>query len=136
MNNLVFDEKWLAEYEKRTGRKAKEYGQRPVQDKKESKPKQSKYRAQKTAYAGRVYDSKREAERAAELKVLWQGHEIAGIAEQVEFLLPGGVKYRADFVILHKDGTWTIEDSKGYQTKEYRIKKKLMAEQGWEIKEV
>ena len=75
-------------------------------------------------------------ERLEQLKVLWQAHEIAGFAEQVEFLLPGGIRYRADFVILNRDGTFAIEDAKGVQTKEYRMKKKLMAEMGLQIREV
>lgn len=77
-----------------------------------------------------------EAQRAAELKVLWQGRQIAGFAEQVEFLLPGGIRYRADFIVLNHDGTYTIEDTKGFRTKDYRMKKKLMAEMGLEIKEI
>ena len=62
--------------------------------------------------------------------------EIYGWAEQVTFLLPGGVKYRADFVVLQRDGTFRIEDSKGVRTKEYIMKKKLMASIGLDIKEV
>lgn len=96
----------------------------------------NKFRAQPTMLDGKKYASKREAQRAAELKVLWQGHAIAGFAEQVEFLLPGGIRYRADFIVLNKDGTYTIEDTKGFQTKEYRMKKKLMAEAGHVIKEI
>lgn len=135
MSNLVFDEEWLKAYEQRTGRKAHD-PKRPPAAKPEKPKGQSKYRAQPTMLDGKKYASKREAQRAAELKVLWQGHAIAGFAEQVEFLLPGGIRYRADFIVLNNDGTYTIEDTKGFQTKEYRMKKKLMAEAGHVIKEI
>ena len=101
------------------------------------KPRQSKYRNVRTAYAGKVYDSKREAQRAAELDLLIKAGEIAGKLEQVPFALPGGVVYRADFVVLRNDGTWYVEDAKGVRTKEYKIKARLFAERyGQEIVEV
>lgn len=83
-------------------------------------------------------NSQREANRAAELQLLQRAGEggIATVLEQVSFALPGGVKYRADFLILRRDGTFIIEDAKGVRTKEYVIKKKLMAELGLEIREV
>ena len=56
------------------------------------------------------------------------------------FLLPGGVKYVADFVTLNTDGTWSVLDAKSEATsrdKAYRIKRKLMREcLGIEIEEV
>lgn len=101
------------------------------------RPRQSKYRNVRTAYAGKVYDSKREAQRAAELDLLIKAGEIAGKLEQVPFALPGGVVYRADFVVLRNDGTWYAEDAKGVRTKEYKIKARLFAERyGQEIVEV
>lgn len=137
MSRIEFDEKWLEDWEKRTGRKARDPKRPPAPvPKPEEKKRRSKYNAKPTMLDGRRYASKHEAERAAQLKVLWQAHEIAGFAEQVEFLLPGGIRYRADFVILNRDGTFAIEDAKGVQTKEYRMKKKLMAEMGLQIREV
>lgn len=136
MSNLVFDEEWLKAYEQRTGRKAHDPKRPPAAIPQQKQEKKSKYRSKPTMLDGKKYASKREAQRAAELKVLWQGHAIAGFAEQVEFLLPGGIRYRADFIVLNNDGTYTIEDTKGFQTKEYRMKKKLMAEAGHVIKEI
>ena len=109
MSNLVFDEEWLKAYEQRTGRKAHDPKRPPAVIPQQKQEKRSKYRSKPTMLDGKKYASKREAQRAAELKVLWQGHAIAGFAEQVEFLLPGGIRYRADFIVLNKDGTYTIE---------------------------
>lgn len=124
-----FDEKWLADYCARTGQKVPEAAGQP--------PKRGKYGNQKTTVDGRTYDSKREAKHAGELKLLQKAGKIVGFAEQVTFLLPGGVRYIADFVVLNRDGTYTVQDSKGVRTKEYIIKRKLMAhEHGINIQEV
>jgi hypothetical protein len=61
---------------------------------------------------------------------------IAAVMRQVPFTLAGGIVYKADFVALNSDGTYRIEDVKGVRTKEYRLKKRLMAEKGLEIVEV
>lgn len=129
--HLAFDDAWLADYCKRTGQT------NPLD--KTDKPKggkRPKYGNRKTEVDGKVYDSAKEAKRHGELVLLQKAGEIYSWAEQVTFLLPGGVKYRADFVVLNKDGTFTVEDAKGMPTKEYLIKKKLMASMGIEIKEV
>lgn len=92
------------------------------------KPKRSKYRNVKTERDGKVYASKREADRHTELQLLQQAREIAFFLEQVPFRLPGGIVYLADFVVLHLDGSYTVEDAKGFRTDVYKIKKKLMKE--------
>lgn len=101
-----------------------------------AKKKSTKYHNRPTQLDGKIYPSKHEAERAAELKLLVRSGGAAAVLEQVPFLLAGGVKYVADFVILNWDGTFTVEDAKGVRTKDYSIKKKLMAEKGLTIKEV
>lgn len=98
-------------------------------------PKQSKYKNKRTQYKDRVYASKKEADRAAELDMMHRAGEIPKYFEQVAFALPGDIEYVADFVILRFDGTYIIEDTKGYQTKEYKLKKKLMAGIGLKIVE-
>ena len=102
----------------------------------EPEKKPSKYRNKRTEANGKVYDSAREAQRATELRLLIQSGAAAALFEQVNFTLPGGIVYRADFVILNWDGTFTIEDSKGILTKEYRLKKRLMDAKGLTITEV
>jgi hypothetical protein len=100
-------------------------------------PKPSKYGNKRTEYEGRVYASKREAERAQELDLIKRAGAVLHWSPQVSFELPGGVRYVADFVVIWKDWTVTVEDTKGFQTKEYRIKKKLFAERyGKQITEV
>lgn len=126
-----FDEAWLADYCKRTGQaNPLDKGNKPKGGKR------PKYGNRKTEVDGVVYDSAREAKRHSELALMQKSGEILSWAEQVVFLLPGGIKYRADFVILNKDGTWAVEDAKGMRTKEYKLKKRLMAAMGVEIKEV
>ena len=109
----------------------------------------SKYRAVRT----NGYASKREANRAAELRLLEKAGVIANLEEQVSFdLLPGmaaigcprALRYEADFRYLRKfegmaiwDPTPVVEDAKGVRTPVYKIKKRLMRQLlGIEITEV
>lgn len=131
--HTTFDDAWVRDYCKRTGQ--------PLPDGiGGEKPKRGKYGNVKVEQDGRVYDSKREAAHAGELKLAQKAGAIKGFAEQVTFILPGGVKYIADFVILENDGTYTVEDVKSPATrldKAYRIKRKLMKQtHGIEIREV
>lgn len=124
--------------------------------------KRSKYGAKKTEVDGIVFDSKHEAERYCELKMLERAGEISNLGLQKPFLLlPTAYKtvprygkkgqrladkevvrfrqvvYIADFVYLDKNGNVVVEDAKGVRTPEYKLKQKMM----WyfhkiEIKEV
>lgn len=86
------------------------------------------------------YDSKREAKRAAELKLLEKAGVISHLQEQVVYeLIPSqyrivngkkkcierAIKYIADFQYV-ENGNTVVEDVKGFRTDVYRIKKKLM----------
>ena len=63
--------------------------------------------------------------------LLEQAGEITSLQEQVPFeLIPKQdserpCSYVADFV-YYRDGTRVVEDSKGFRTEAYRIKKKLL----------
>ena len=117
--STTFDEAWVREFCQRTGQ--------PLPDGiGEKAPKRGKYGNVKTEQDGKVYDSKREAARAGELKLLQKAGKIIAFAEQVTFLLPGDVRYIADFVIMEPDGTYTVEDSKGCRTAAYVHKRRLM----------
>lgn len=91
----------------------------------------SKYRANKTTLDGIQFDSKREAQRYSELKLLERAGAIQDLERQVEFeLIPKqkgerAVKYIADFV-YKENGEKVVEDVKGMKTKDYIIKRKLM----------
>lgn len=102
----------------------------------------SKYHAQPTLADGIRFDSRKEAARYRELRLLEQAGAIHDLRLQVPFvLLPKSqygraVKYIADFVYM-EDGRQVVEDTKGYRTDVYKLKRRLMAELlGIEIKEV
>lgn len=96
----------------------------------------SKYHAQKTVVGGITFDSKREAARWQELKLMEKAGAIENLQRQVKYELiptlrkPGehterSVSYIADFVYT-EDGKTVVEDSKGFKTEAYKIKRKLM----------
>lgn len=91
----------------------------------------SKYRNRKTVVDGITFDSKREAERYKELRLLERGGLITDLRLQVPFELipkqPGerAVKYVADFVYT-ENGRMVVEDVKGYRTDVYRLKRRMM----------
>ena len=105
-------------------------------DKYPGPPKRHKYNARKTTIDGITFDSQREANYYAELKLLLKAGAITRIELQPEFVLQSGFKYqgkkyqpiiyRADFKITYPDGHEEIIDVKGHKTKEYQIKKKLL----------
>ena len=121
----------------------------------------SKYHAKKVTHNGITYDSKKEANRHAELLLLERGGAISELQRQVKFtLLPAhyenyarygkdgkplkdgqrcverAVFYVADFV-YRQDGALIVEDVKGIRTKEYILKRKMMLHfHGIKIREV
>lgn len=119
-----------------------------------------KYRNRIVEYDGKKFDSAKECQRYYELKLLEKAGEISDLQTQVEFVLipeqrepdiigkRGGIKkgktieykcsYFADFVYTdNRTGEKVVEDTKGYRTKEYVIKRKLMLKEfGIKIKEL
>lgn len=106
--------------------------------------KRSKYGAKKSG----GYDSRKEHRRADQLKLMQRAGLISNLSEQVTYvliptqrdsdgkLLERECAYVADFV-YDKDGVTVVEDTKGFRTPEYRIKRKLMLYiHGIRIKEV
>ena len=91
-----------------------------------------KYHNKKTVVQGIKFDSKKEANRFLELQMLEKAGEISQLERQVKFeLIPKqkgerSCSYIADFVYRTKDGEQIVEDTKGYRTPEYKIKRKLM----------
>lgn len=106
--------------------------------------KEPKYRNVKTEVDGIKFDSKKEAQRWGELKILERAGEISNLQRQVPYILIDKskygqqIKYIADFTYQDK-GNLVVEDVKSpiSKTPVYRLKKRLMAERyGIEIKEV
>ena len=88
---------------------------------------QNKYRNVKTEIDGHTFDSKAEARRYTELKLMQQSGEIKGFRLQPSFTLTGGIRYRPDFIVCGADGSIWVEDVKGMETKDFKLKKKLWA---------
>lgn len=90
----------------------------------------TKYRAVKTVIDGITFASKAESERYGVLKLLKRSGQIKDFKMQVRYTFElNGVKicsYVADFVVEYPNGTIMVEDVKGFETKEYKIKKKMM----------
>ena len=94
-----------------------------------------KYGNVKTIVDGIKFDSKKEAKRYGQLKLLEQAGEISVLRLQVKFIL-SVCTYVADFVYYNKDMVLIVEDCKGMKTPVYRLKKKMMKhEHGIEILE-
>lgn len=98
-----------------------------------AKPKRkNKYGAQKTTIDGIIFDSKREGAYYAALKQRELAGEVTGVEMQRPFALLGKegelmTTYRADFAFWDNiEGRFRVIDVKGFQTKEFRLKRKLM----------
>lgn len=81
---------------------------------------------------GMVSSSKREGRRYAELKMLFDAGKINDLHVQRPYeLIPKqqgerSCVYIADFTYVDSDGRFHCEDTKGFRTKDYIIKRKLM----------
>lgn len=118
-----------------------------------------KYRNKKVCVNGITFDSKLEAKRYQELEVQQTLGKISNLQRQVKYVLVpaqyepdtvgsrGGIhkgkiierecSYIADFVYTDIDGHTVVEDTKGFKTPEYIVKRKLMLERyGIRIREV
>ena len=103
-----------------------------------------KYHAKKTRLDGLTFDSQKEAQRYAELKLLERAGKICGLKRQVKYeLIPaqkihGRIVERAcSYFVYEENGQTVVEDVKGFRTKDYLIKRKLMLQvHGIKIREV
>lgn len=90
-------------------------------------PPRSKYGNQTVTVDGRRFDSKLEARYAQELDLRWKADLILWYTTQVPFLLEGGIRYRADFLVVNNPATCvldpvTVIDCKGFITQTSRNK--------------
>ena len=87
-----------------------------------------KFHASPTMVDGIKFPSKREARRYQELVLAQRAGEVVFFLRQPRFDLPGSTKYYADFLVFWKDGSVTVEDTKGHKTSEYKLKKRQVEE--------
>lgn len=87
-----------------------------------------KFNARRTEVDGIQFDSAKEARRYAELRLLERAGEIRNLELQPRFdLVVNGKKvcrYVGDFAYFQGNER-IIEDSKGFQTREFKLKRKL-----------
>lgn len=100
-----------------------------------------KYRNQPVIVDGLKFPSKKEAARYGKLKLLKRSGHVVDFTMQVPYRLEVNrqliCKYIADFVVTWPSGAITVEDTKGFRTPEYKLKRKLMlACHGITIKEL
>ena len=96
--------------------------------------KQNKYKNKKTTIDNITFDSKNESNRYLELKILLKSGLIKDLVLQPAFELQPKFKYqgktersityKADFQYT-EDGKTVVEDVKGFETKDFIIKRKL-----------
>lgn len=106
----------------------------------------NKYHAKKVEFDGILFDSRREANRYAELMVLQRAGKISDLRMQEEFILipkcgkERPAKYHADFSYIDTaTGEKVVEDvkSRATKTKDYILRRKLMNwRHGIQIREV
>lgn len=96
----------------------------------------SKYYSRKVTQDGETFDSQKEYRRFCELRLLERAGAVTDLRRQVKYeLIPAqrvdgkvverACSYVADFVYT-ENGQQVVEDTKGYRTQEYRLKRKLM----------
>mgnify|MGYP001022561921 CR=1 FL=1 len=90
------------------------------------KAKVQKYKNKGTWYDGLYFRSQLEMRRYCQLKILFNSGEISGFILQPQFILQEGneknrcITYKADFLILNNDGTYEVEDTKGYESEQWK----------------
>jgi len=102
-----------------------------------------------TIVDGIRFDSKREARRWGELRLLQAAGEIRDLERQVPVDLQGqdgpiltdtgrqARRYVADFRYFDERlNIWVIEDAKGHPTEVFKLKRAILAAQGIEVKEI
>lgn len=110
----------------------------------------NKYSNKKVKIDGMTFDSKKEYHRWIELKLLEKAGAIEDLRRQVKYVLVPSqkddrgkviereVSYIADFVYFDSRASeYVVEDTKGFKTKDYIIKRKLLLfVHGIRIKEI
>lgn len=98
--------------------------------------KRHKYNARRVTVDGYTFDSKAEARRYNQLRLLQRAGDIADLELQPSFELQPGftdasgkrqraIRYVADFAYTLPDGRRVVEDVKGVETAVFKLKRKL-----------
>lgn len=97
--------------------------------------KKTKYNAKKVTIDNIEFDSKAEGQYYLHLHERVNKGEIVSFSLQPKFLLQDAfqkngktfrkIEYKADFEIIHQDGSIEIIDVKGFETADFKIKRKL-----------
>jgi len=97
-----------------------------------AKPKRAKYGNRKTVIDGITFDSKAEGDYYAALKIREKAGEVSAVEMQRPFKMLGPkgeliATYKADFAFWdHVEDRFRVIDVKGYVTREFRLKRKMM----------
>lgn len=96
----------------------------------------SKYHARKVEKYGRTWDSRKELREYERLMLLQQAGEIRGIELQPQFELQPAftyqgkkqraITYKADFMVLYADGRKEVIEVKGFKTRDYVLRRKML----------
>ena len=98
----------------------------------------NKFNAKKEIVEGKKFHSRKEARRYKELQLLERQGLIQDLRRQVRYMLiptqydndgrciERSCNYYADFVYRDKSGKIVVEDTKGFRTQDYIIKRKLL----------
>lgn len=108
----------------------------------------NKYSAKRTTVDGITFDSKHEAKRWMELRILEKAGEIDNLKRQVPIMLQGkngpiltrngrNMRLTVDFSYLDcKAGGIIYEDAKGVPTRDYEVRRAIAAAQGIDVMEI
>lgn len=95
----------------------------------------NKFNARRTEYNGRSYDSKLEANLAAQLDLRLKAGELTEVIPQFKVEMwcyrENGdkaflVKHKVDFRVQHKDGSYELIEAKGVETTDYKWRRKFL----------
>lgn len=96
----------------------------------------SKYHARKVEKYGHIWDSHKELREYERLLLLQQAGEIKTIMLQPQFELQPAftykgkkqraITYKADFMVLYADGRKEVIEVKGFKTRDYILRRKML----------
>ncbi len=92
------------------------------------KKRSGKFNAKQTTVDGHIFPSKMEADYYLKLKALHQAGAVKYFLQQVPIKLSDRLKMVVDFLVFYADGRHQYVEIKGFETVQYRNKKKILNE--------